>query len=372
MDFSYSDEQHMLADTTRRFASQRYAFEHRLRVRDSEAGWCRDTWIQLAELGLLGINIPETDGGLGFGPVETMLVSRVIGEAMLLEPYLQSAVVATRAIVELGSKAQRAQWLPELSSGELIAVLAHAEDGAGDDRMQIATQAHKNADGWRLDGHKQLTYHAPAAGLLLVSARTADDEIGLFALPADAPGLQLAAHRSVDDQCAAELHLDGVQVGISARIGKDATAGLRNAMDAGLAALCAEALGAMEKAVNATIEYTRSRQQFGVPIGRFQALQHRMADMFMRLEEARSMACLASSACTDPDLATRQRDLYAAKALMGQCARFIGQQAVQLHGGMGMTDELDISHYFKRLTAFEYRGISTDQALQRYQPGSMD
>jgi len=360
MDFSFTDEQQMLLDTTRRFIAERYDFEYRNRVRASEAGWSRETWDGLADLGVLALNIPEADGGIGAGPVGSMLVGNAIGEGLLLEPFLASAVIATQAIVELGSEAQRAAWLPPLASGELIVVLAHDESGTDN------TTATRDGNGWRLDGRKSATYHAAAAQLLLVSARIDDGTLGLFAVPSDSSDMTLQPCTTVDEQPAAAIRFDGVRVEADARLGDDATAALQAVLDVGLAALCAEAFGAMDRILKATIEYTRSRVQFGVPIGSFQALQHRMAEMLMHLEQARSMAYLAASSCSDPDPAARRSALSAAKALMGQAARYIGQQAVQLHGGMGMTDELDVSHYFKRLLAFELRCGTTDQHLEAY------
>ena len=356
MDFAFTDEQQMLADTTRRFIAQRYGFEQRQKIRDSAHGWSRDIWNQLAELGLLSLNVPEADGGIGAGPIGTLLIGNAIGEGLLLEPFLASAVVATQAIVELGSEAQRGQWLPKLAAGERIAVLAHAEASTVNAPMTLTTRAVKDGDGWRLDGQKALTYLAPAADVLLVSARTDDDALGVFAVPADAAGVTLTPCLTVDDQRAASISLQGVVVDADARLGGDAAAALQNVLDIELAALCADAFGAMDKLLAATIDYSRSRVQFGAPIGSNQALQHRMAEMLMHLEQARSMSYLATARCTDCDVAARRAELSAAKALMGQAARYIGQNAVQLHGGMGMTDELIVSHYFKRLLAFELRG----------------
>jgi alkylation response protein AidB-like acyl-CoA dehydrogenase len=366
MDFSFSDEQQMLLDTTRRFIAERYDFEYRNRVRASDDGWSRETWAQLADLGLLALNIPEQDGGIGAGPVGTMLIGNAIGEGMLLEPFLSSAVVATQAIVELGSAQQRALWLPALSAGELIAVVAHDESSTRDGSLDVRTRATRVGDGWQLNGRKSMIYHATAANLLLVSARTDDGELGLFAVPTESPGLQLLSFVSVDEQRAANVVLDDVLIGADARLGGDAETALQAVLDYGLAALCAEAFGAMDKVLASTIEYSRSRVQFGAPIGSFQALQHRMAEMLTHLEQARSMSYLATSCCADPDPLARRAALSAAKALMGQAARYIGQQAVQLHGGMGMTDELNVSHYFKRLLAFELRGGTTDQHLEGY------
>jgi alkylation response protein AidB-like acyl-CoA dehydrogenase len=366
MDFSFNEEQQMLLDATRRFITERYDFEFRNQVRASKDGWSRETWQQMAELGLLGLNIPEEDGGLGAGQVETMLVANVVGEGMLLEPFMASAVVATHLIAALGSAEQRKQWLPAMAAGEHIVVLAHDEDGSHDSGFCMQTCAARDGDGWRLTGRKAMVYHATAADLLLITARTVDDHIGLFAVERAAKGVQSLPCTSVDEQRVANIVLDGVHVGPDARLGADAGAALQSALDFGLAALCAEAFGAMDKLLTATIEYTRSRVQFGVPIGSFQALQHRMAEMLMYLEQARSMSYLATSQCTGTDPGARRAALSAAKVLMGQAARYIGQQAVQLHGGMGMTDELNVSHYFKRLLAFELRCGTTDQHLENY------
>ena len=365
MDFSFTDEQQMLLDTTRRFLAERYGFEQRQRIRDSDAGWSREIWTQLGELGLLALNIPEAEGGIGGGPVATLLVGTSIGAGLLVEPYGSSAVVATEALVQLGAPAQRAHWLPLLASGECIAVLAHDEAGEGTATGALATTAVRNAQGWEISGQKSIVYHAPAADVLLVSART-EEGTGLFLVASGAEGLSLQRYRTIDDQCAADVVLDKVTVSAEAKLGAEVSEGLQQVLDIGLAALCAEALGAMERILAATIEYSRSRTQFGAPIGSFQALQHRMAEMLMHLEQARSMCYLAATRCSDTDAAARAAALSAAKVLMGQAARYIGQQAVQLHGGMGMTDELDVSHYFKRLLAFELRCGTTEAHLERY------
>jgi len=359
MDFLFNDEQQMLLETTRRLIAKDYTFAHRMKVRDGSEGWSRDTWAQLADLGLLALTIPEDDGGIGAGPIGAMLVSNAIGEGLLLEPFHASAIVATQAIVQLASDEQRAQWLPALASGETLAVLAH---DAGKNIGVIATP---DGNGWKLSGEKRAVYHADAADLLLVSANLKDsDEVALFALPADAEGITRQGYRTVDDQRAANLDFNDVVASAETRLGTDATEGLQAALDFGLAALCAEAVGALDRILAATIEYSRARNQFGVPIGSFQALQHRMADMLMYVEQARSMSYLAASRCTDVDADVRRVALSAAKVSIGQAARFVGQQAVQIHGGMGMTDELDVSHYFKRLTAFELRGGTTDAHLR--------
>ena len=365
MDFSFNDEQQMLLETTRRLIAKDYTFAHRMKIREGADGWSRDTWMQLADLGLLALTIPENDGGIGAGAIGAMLVSNAVGEGLLLEPFHASAIVATQAIVQLANSEQRARWLPALASGETIAVLAHDDAGKG-----IGVEAAPDGNGWKLTGHKQAVYHGDIADLLLVSARIkGSDEVALFALPADTQGITRQGHRTVDDQRAANLELKDVSASADTRFGGNAAAGLQVATDFGLAALCAEAVGALDRILAATIDYSRARNQFGVPIGSFQALQHRMADMLMNAEQARSMSYLATSRCTDADADVRRAALSAAKVSIGQAARFVGQQAVQIHGGMGMTDELDVSHYFKRLTAFELRGGTTDAHLRGYARG---
>jgi alkylation response protein AidB-like acyl-CoA dehydrogenase len=235
----------------------------------------------------------------------------------------------------------------------------------------VRTQAQRHGEGWRLDGAKSGVYHAAAADLLLVSARLPDGGLGVFAVPAGSNGVAIDGWATIDGQRAADLRLSGVEVPASARVGEgDAMPALQQALDRGLAALCADALGSLDRILQATIEYSRSRIQFGVPIGSFQALQHRMADMLMQVEQARSMCYLATSACEDADATARRTALSAAKVLIGQAARQVGQQAVQLHGGMGMTDELDVSHHFRRLLAFELRMGTTDEHMQAYRRAS--
>ncbi|MDR3386560.1 MAG: acyl-CoA dehydrogenase [Rudaea sp.] len=363
MDFSLSDEQQMLLDTTRRFIASEYSFAHRAKVLESAQGWSRDVWRRLGELGVLAVDIPEEDGGVGAGAIGVMLVAQAIGEGLLLEPFLSSAVVATRVIVQLGSALQRERWLPALASGEQVAVLAHDEEGGALDVLKIAARAIRNDRGWSLSGRKSGVYHAPAADVLLVSALIEDGTPTLFVVPAGAARVRRADFRTVDGQCAADLVFDAVDVAADSRLDGDVAAALATAIDRGTAALCAEAIGTLDRVLKATIEYSRSRVQFGVPIGSFQALQHRMADMLMHVEQARSMSYLATSRCTEPDAQVRRMALSRAKALIGQAARFVGQQAVQLHGGMGMTDELDVSHCFKRLLAFELRFGTADEHL---------
>ena len=366
MEFEFSEEQQMLTEATRRFIGEQYDFDYRNRVRQREDGFSKETWSKLAEIGLLALNIPEQDGGIGAGPVGVMLVSNIIGEGLVLEPFWSSAVVATQAIVALGSDVQRAEWLSAMSSGGLIAVLAHDEVSNQSDLQLTQTSAEKDGDNWIINGEKTLIYHAPVADILLISAKTVGGELALFAVKTNTAGVHLQHCICVDDQRAATIQLNNVRVSNNDRLGGDVENALSAVLDYGLAALCAEAFGAMNKILSATIEYSKVRVQFGAPIASFQALQHRMAEMLMHLEQSRSMSYLATSECTNSNVLERKAALSAAKVLMGQAARYIGQQAVQLHGGMGMTDELNISHYFKRLLAFELRSGTTDHHLEKY------
>lgn len=375
MDFSFSEEQQQLSDTLQRFVARDYSFEKRRAIIDSASGWSRAVWQGLADLGALAINVPEAYGGLGYGSPETMLAMQAFGAGMLVEPYLSSAVIATTLIREIADETLQAELLPQLAAGEKIAVLAHFEPASRFAAAHVETSASAtpSGDGYLLNGHKAVVLHAGAADVLLVSARTAggsddDNGISLFLLKRDMPGLSLRVYPTLDGQRAAEVFLRDVAVPVTARLGAVdmALPAIERALDIGLAALCAEAVGVMDALLDATVEYLKTRQQFGQPIGRFQALQHRTADMFLHREQARSMSYLAAMRCTVEDASERRKALSAAKVVIGQACRFIGQNAVQLHGGMGMTDELNVSHWFKRLTMIELSFGDTDTHLQRY------
>jgi alkylation response protein AidB-like acyl-CoA dehydrogenase len=372
MNFEFSDEQQQLHETVERYLTDQYTFEKFRAINASPAGWDKAVWAGLGELGVLALNVPAEQGGLGFGPLETLSVMGACGRSLLLEPFSSSAVIATAALRAFDDAAA-AQLLTRMASGEAIAVLAHYEPDSRFETQWVSTRAQTSGDHYLLDGHKAVVLHAGAADTLLISARTAGQPgdahgVSLFRVPRDARGLTLDAYPTIDGQRAAEVYLKAVQVPADSRLGAEGAAlpAIDAALDTGLAALCAEAVGVMQALVDATVAYVQSRQQFGVPIGRFQALQHRIADMLIHLEQARSMSYLAALRCADPNVTERRRALSAAKALMGQSARFVGQQAVQLHGGMGMTDELIVSHWFKRLTAAELMFGDSDTHLQRY------
>jgi alkylation response protein AidB-like acyl-CoA dehydrogenase len=373
MDFDLTQEQKLLADTVQRFLSQRYGFEARGAILRSKEGWSREVWAGLAELGLLTLQVPEEHGGMAPAPVETLLAMSAFGKALLLEPYLSSAVLATSLVRDLGSPAQRQALLGKLASGETVAVPAHGEAGARHDLERVATAASRRGDGWALSGRKAVALHAPAADLLLVSARTGGREaepagISLFAVARGAPGVSLVPYRTLDGICAADVVLADVAVDRGDLLGPEggALGALEDAWDLGVSALCAEGSGALQSALDATVEYAKTRKQFGVFIGKFQALQHRMADMLIHVEQARSMAYLAALRVGEPDRRERRRILSAAKVAVGQACRFVGQQAVQIHGGMGVTDEMAVSHVFRRLTAIEMSLGDSEHHLERF------
>jgi alkylation response protein AidB-like acyl-CoA dehydrogenase len=373
VNFEFSDEQRQLHDVVERYLSEQYAFDRFQAINRSAAGWDPSVWRGLADLGVLAITVPVAQGGLGFGPLETLAMMGDCGRSLLLEPVLSSAVIATAVLREFADETPAGALLADMATGEKIAVLAHFESDARFESQWVTTRARRGGEGYRLDGHKGVVMHAGTADILLVSARTtgeAADALGvsLFLVPRATPGLVLDAYPTVDGQRAADVYLQGVELPASSRLGPEgqALAAVEAGLDIGLAALCADAVGVMQALVDATVDYVRVRQQFGQPIGRFQALQHRIADMLIHLEQARSMSYLAALRCTAKDVGERRRALSAAKAVIGQAGRFVGQQSVQLHGGMGMTDELKVSHWFNRLTAAQLMFGDSDTHLQRY------
>ena len=373
MNFEFSDEQRQLHEAVERYLGEQYGFDRYQSIKRSAAGWDRDIWRGLADLGVLAITVPAAQGGLGFGPLETLAMMGDCGRSLLLEPVLSSAVIATAVLRAFADEAPAGELLAALATGEKIAALAHFESDSRFESRWVTTRARHAGEGFRLDGHKGVVMHAGAADILLVTARTAGEAgdaegVSVFLVPRAAPGLVLDEYPIIDGQRAADVYLQGVEVPLASRLGREgaALAAVEAALDIGLAALCADAVGVMQALLDATVEYVHVRQQFGQPIGRFQALQHRIADMLIHLEQARSMSYLAALRCTAEDVGERRRALSAAKAVIGQSSRFVGQQSVQLHGGMGMTDELKVSHWFKRLTAMQLMFGDSDTHLQRY------
>ena len=373
MDFDLTKEQQLLSDAVNRFVAKEYSFAARDEILQSQEGWSREIWSKLAELGLLGLHVPEELGGMGSASVETMLTMNALGRGLLLEPYLPSAILATSLIRELGSTPQKEELLPAMAAGERIAVPAHGEPDARDDLARVATAAKRSGDGFSLEGRKSFVLHASSADVLLVSARTSgkpgeERGISLFLVPRGATGVTLQTYRTLDGQRASDVTLRGARVPASALLGSEGGAfrAISAAWDVGVAAICAEAAGALQALLDATVEYAKTRKQFGVPIGKFQALQHRMVEMLIHVEQARSMSYLAAIRSTDADASIRRRDISAAKALIGQACRRVAQEAVQIHGGMGMTDELNVGHYFKRLTTIELSLGDTEHHLETF------
>ena len=358
MDFDLTDEQRMLAESVNRLVTDAYGdFEHRKGYRGEPRGFADANWNALAEMGLLGLPFAEEDGGFGGGPVETMLVMEAFGRGLVLEPFLAAVVLAGGLLRRAGSPEQRAAILPGVVEGSTVLAFAHQERQARHDLHDVATSAKRDGDGWVLDGAKGVVLAGDSADRIIVSARTSGarrdrDGISLFLLNPATPGVTRRGYATQDGLRAAELVLEGVRVPADALLGAEGQALplIELVVDEANAALCAEALGAMEVLRDLTVDYLKQRQQFGQPIGNFQALQHRAADMLVATEQARSMAMYAAMMVQSGDAAARRTALSAAKALVAKLADQLGKDAIQLHGGIAMTEEYKAGHYFKRLT----------------------
>jgi alkylation response protein AidB-like acyl-CoA dehydrogenase len=368
MNFEYSDEQQQLADSLRKYLAQNYGFEQRKAILQSAGGSSAQAWAAFAEMGLTAIALPEADGGFGGGAVELMPVMEACGAALVVEPLLDHVALGARLAARAGSDAQRAALLPGAIDGSGMLALAYLEPGQRYELVPQTTTARAEGGGWVLDGAKGVVVGAPLAARLLVSAHTGDG-VSLFVVDPRAAGVTLNPYRTVDGQRAADLRFAGVRLGADALLGAagEALPLLDEAVDFATALQCADAVGAMQFANETTLEYLKTRKQFGVPIASFQVLQHRMVEMFIQTEQARSMAILAASK-VDAGLpaAQRQRAVSGAKIRIADAARHVSQEAVQLHGGMGMTEELKISHTFRRLTTIGQRFGDVDHHLQRY------
>jgi alkylation response protein AidB-like acyl-CoA dehydrogenase len=373
VDFRYTEEQLALQDTLRRFISRDYGFEQRRALSGSQLGYSADAWRQYAEFGLLALPFPEAFGGLGGGSIDVMVVMEMLGQGLLLEPYLSTVVLCGGLIRDAASEELKKALLPGIAAGRVQIALAAYEAAGRYDLAHVACRALPDGGGWRLSGRKSVVLDGPSADYLLVSARTGGNVaeaqgISLFLVPRAAAGLTLIAYPTHSGGRAADVELRDVQIGADSVIGVPGEAHgiIERAVDSGQAALCAEALGIVAALNDATLSYLKSRKQFGVPIGNFQALQHRMAEMFIAAEQLRSMAIIAAVHADSRDAAERRRAVSGAKAYVGQAARFIGQQAVQLHGAMGMVDGIIVSHYFKRLTMIDMSLGDADFHLARF------
>jgi alkylation response protein AidB-like acyl-CoA dehydrogenase len=370
MNFEYSDVQRQLADSVRKVLANDYSFEKRKAIVHSSSGCSDAVWRTLAELGVTAIALPEADGGFGGGAVDLMAVMEACGDALLVEPLLEHIGLGARLAARAGSAAQRAALLPGAIDGSLKLAFAGLEPGRRYEQAPQLTKARRQGDGWVLDGRKSVVIGAPTADRLIVSTCTgAGNSASLFIVDPRAQGVTLSPCRTVDGQRAADIGFAALSLGADALLGPEGGAlpFIDEAVDFATALLCAEAIGAMQSANDATLEYLKTRKQFGVPIASFQVLQHRMVEMVIHTEQARSMAILAASRVDSAaDAAQRQRAVSAAKLKIADAARLVSQESVQLHGGMGMTEELKISHTFRRLTMIAQRYGDADHHLERY------
>jgi alkylation response protein AidB-like acyl-CoA dehydrogenase len=354
MDLTLSDEQRMLRESADRFVNETYNAEHRKRSANDPRGFNADIWKQFADLGWLALPISEDHGGLGGGAIEIGILMEAFGRGLVSEPYLSTVVIGASLIAERGSEAQKQALLPQIADGSLYLAFAHSERQARFNLAKVETTAKKTPDGWRLDGHKTVVLDGNAAGQTIVSARVDGGKLCLFLVPQGTPGLTSRDFPRLGGGRARNLDLRDVRVLADALLGDDSDAlpAIESVVDRAIAALGAEAAGIMQTLLDQTLEYTKIRKQFGKPLSANQVIRHRLADMAVQCDEARSMA-LRAALMADAEPVARARAASGAKAKIGKCARFVAEQAVQLHGAMGVTEELDIGSYFKRLLAFD-------------------
>lgn len=357
MDFSLNELQTMMADSVGKFIDNEYDFDTRQQYAESERGFSDDVWKTFAELGWTAVPFAEEDGGLDGGPVDIMVLMQSMARGLVVEPYIANVILAGGILKRVGTEAQKEQWLQPIIAGELQATLAFNEPQARYELASVATTARREGDHWLLDGHKGLVLNGGTAELLLIPARTSGDVgdehgITVFAVAADNDGLSCEPYATVDGLRAAEIKLDGVRLAGDAVLGNvdEGFAALTATIDDATLAVCAEAVGIMYALKDKTVQYSKDRSQFGVPIGSFQVLQHRMVDMLMACEQAQSLLMWAVMTNAEGGEEGR-RAVSAMKYMIGTAGQQLGEEAVQIHGGMGVTWELDVAHYFKRLTA---------------------
>jgi pimeloyl-CoA dehydrogenase small subunit len=372
MDFDLSEEQRLLKESVDGLLNDSYDFDQRKKYMKEKGGWSKAVWNRLAEQGLLGLPFAEADGGFGAGAVETMIVMEALGKALMLEPYLPTVVIAGGFLRHGGSAAQKAQHIAGIIDGSKTFAFAQLEKNSRYDLSDVSTSAKPKNGGWVIDGEKFVVVNGENADTLLVTARTKGGRhdktgIGVFMVPANAKGIAKKGYPTQDGLHAADISFTGVEVGADAAIGdsENALPLIERVVDEARTAMCAEAVGAMDESLKTTVEYLKTRKQFGVAIGSFQTLQHRAADMFVGVEQARSMSMFATMAVDFEDPKERATAVAAAKVQIGKSLKFVGQQSIQLHGGIGMTQEAKIGHYFKRLTMIENTFGDTEYHLRR-------
>ena len=373
MDFSFSEEQGLLQDSIQRYIQNSYTFDARQKILKSEAGFSRENWATFAELGWLALPFAEESGGFGGTAVETMIMMEEFGKGLVVEPYV-STVIMAGSVIEAGGTTEHIEGaLTEIMAGTKFASLAYVEPQARFNLADVTTTAKVEGDGYVINGFKGVVLGGPSADILVVPARTSGDQkdesgITLFLIEASADGISKRDYPTIDGMQASEINLDKVSVPASAVLGEvDKGLGLLElGINNGILAVGAEAVGAMEVLYKTTVEYCKTREQFGQPIGKFQVLQHRMVDMFMEHEQAKSLLYMAALRMSEDDEVEALKAVSALKVQIGKGGRFVGQNAIQLHGGMGMTDELNVGHYFKRITAIETLFGNVDHHLKKY------
>jgi alkylation response protein AidB-like acyl-CoA dehydrogenase len=372
MDIQFTEEQELLRNSVQRLLREQYDFDARRKIVATEGGWSREQWDRFAQLGLLAAPLPEEFGGLGQGALASMIIMQEFGRHLVVEPFFETVVLAAGLIEDVGSAAQREEFLPDIAAGKAIWALAWTEAGSRYDLNDVRTSATKDGDSYVLSGAKAAVIGAPWANRLIVSARTSGGRrdrggVSLFVVERESAGLHLQSFKTIDGRRAAEITLRDVRIPAIQLLGHEGEGvlALEGCRDAAIAALCAEAVGAISALNAATLDYTKTRKQFGVTLGSFQVLQHRMVDMFIAAEEAVSLMqhLNITLAAHDPH---SSRLASGAKSKIGEAARFVGEQAIQLHGGMGMTDELDVGHYFKRIAAINIQFGDPTYHLLRY------
>ncbi|HIG41124.1 MAG TPA: pimeloyl-CoA dehydrogenase small subunit [Gammaproteobacteria bacterium] len=373
MDFSFSEEQSLLQNSIQRFIEKDYSFDQRQKLIKTEEGFSRENWASFAELGWLGLPFSEAAGGYGGGPIETMIMMEEFGKGLVVEPYLSTILLAGKFIELGGSSAQIESILGEIINGSKLGAFAFVEPQARFNLADIATTAEKTDQGYTLNGFKGVVLGGPSADFFVLPARTSGaqrdlDGVTLFVVNADAKGLSRRNYACVDGLRASELTVENVQVDNNAVIGEQGKgyALIEQVVDSAIMAVGAEAVGAMEVLYKTTVEYCKTREQFGQPIGKFQVLQHRMVDMFVEHEQTKSLVYMAAMRLDEEYGILARKAVSGLKVQVGKGGRFVGQGAVQLHGGMGMTDELNVGHYFKRLTTIDTLFGNVDYHLRKY------
>src|ERR1700683_2997378 len=372
MDFDLSEEQRLLKESVDGLLGDSYDFEQRKKYMAEKGGWSKSIWSKLAEQGLLGLPFPEDDGGFGAGAVETMIVMEALGKGAVTEPYLATVVISGGFLRRGGSAEQKAAHIPGIIDGSKTFAFAQLEKNSRYDLSDVSTSAKKKGAGWVIDGEKFLVLNGESADMLVVTARTKGGQrdktgIGVFLVPGNAKGVVRKGYPTQDGLHAADITFTGVEVGADAVIGdpENALPLIERVVDDARIALCAEAVGLMDESLKTTVEYLKTRTQFGVPIGSFQTLPHRAAEMFVAVEQARSMSMFATMAADIDDAKERAPAGAGAEVAIGKSLKSVGQQSIQLHGGIGMTMEAKIGHYFKRLTMIENTFGDTEYHLRR-------